>query len=176
MKTSNLFLAAGLVFCSISRSTAFAETVVLDSGKEILSQLALNDLQDKPHHLDEWYGKVIILNFWATWCGPCQIEIPHLIQYQSEYVDKGLRVVGIGLDEARKLNNYVRTVGINYQVLHADPQHYSHLLQDWGDTVGVLPYTVVINRSGQPVYRQAGIFSDEAFNVYVKPLLDTNHF
>lgn len=171
MNTYRLFYIAGLIFCSTAVNIVFADTATNSSKIDSLPRLLLNDLKGRQHDLTEWRGRVIILNFWASWCGPCQIEIPHLIEYQSEYTGKGLQVIGIGLDETRKLNNYVRTIGINYPVLHANPQWDSRLLQEWGDTIGVLPYTVVINRNGQKVYSHAGIFSDEAFSAYVKPLL-----
>lgn len=123
-----------------------------------LPPLILNDLDDKEHNLYDWHGKVIMLNFWATWCGPCQKEIPDFIDYQEKYFDIGLQIIGIGLDEMRKLRNYVRTVGINYPVLHADPElQYSF-------------FTVIIAADGQLVFMQHGVFKRETFDVIVKPL------
>jgi len=136
-----------------------------------VSPLVLPDLSDLSHNLNEWRGKVIILNFWATWCGPCQIEIPHLIRYQDQYAAKGLQIIGVGLDEMKKLRNFVRTVGINYPILRADPENYYPLLNQWGNPFGTLPYTVVIDRQGKFVLMQQGIFSDEAFTEIVLPLL-----
>jgi len=174
MELFKLVFVTSIVFFSAVVNATNAELITNRSNINTLPQLVLNDLQGKQHTLAEWRGRVIILNFWATWCAPCQIEIPHLIKYQAEYADKGLQIVSIGLDEARKLSNYVRTAGINYPVLHADPQRHTGVLQDWGDSVGVLPYTVVINKKDQIVYDQAGIFSDEAFTMFVKPLLHTD--
>ncbi len=136
-----------------------------------LPPLILNDLDGKEHNLYDWHGKVIMLNFWATWCGPCQKEIPDFIDYQAKYFDKGLQVIGIGLDEVRKLRNYVRTVGINYPVLHADPELQYSLLKQWGNSFGVLPFTVIIAADGQLVFMQHGVFKRETFDVIVKPLL-----
>ncbi len=136
-----------------------------------LSPLVLSNLKGEQHNLYDWQGKVIILNFWATWCGPCQIEIPHLIRYQNQFSSKGLQVIGIGLDDIQKLRNFVRTVGINYPILRADPEHYYSLLSKWGNPFGTLPYTVVIDRQGKFVLMQQGIFSDEAFTTAVLPLL-----
>jgi thiol-disulfide isomerase/thioredoxin len=137
-----------------------------------LPPLMLNDLKGQQHNLYDWHGKVIMLNFWATWCGPCQIEIPDFIAYQKDYAKKGLQIVGIGLDETRKLRNYVRTVGINYPVLQADPESQYSLLKQWGNSFGVLPFTVIIGKEGHLVYMQQGIFKKEAFDTYVKPLLN----
>ena len=137
-----------------------------------LPPLILNDLKGKEHSLYEWHGQIIMLNFWATWCGPCQIEIPDFIDYQERYRDKGLQIIGIGLDEARKLRNYVRTVGINYPILQADPELQYSLLKQWGNPFGVLPFTVIIARDGHLVFMQQGIFNKQSFDKIVKPLLN----
>lgn len=137
-----------------------------------LPPLILNDLSGEEHNLYDWHGKVILLNFWATWCGPCQIEIPDFIKYQSRYADKGLQVIGVGLDEVRKLKNYVRTVGINYPILQADPESQYSLLKQWGNSYGILPFTVIIARDGHFVFMQQGILNHQTFEKVVKPLLD----
>ena len=139
-----------------------------------LPPLVLSDLSGRKRNLYDWHGSVIILNFWATWCAPCQIEIPHLIGYQNSYADTGLQVIGIGLDDERKLKNFARTLAINYPILRADPYRDIHLLRLWGDDAGVLPFTVVIDRNGHLVFMQQGIFDREAFLTYVKPLIDRN--
>jgi len=136
-----------------------------------LPPLILNDLDGIEHNLYQWHGKVIMLNFWATWCRPCQIEIPEFINYQSRYADQGLQIIGIGLDEVRKLRNYVRTVGINYPILQADPELQYSLLNQWGDPFGVLPFTVIIGKDGHLIFMQQGILNEQTFDTFVKPLL-----
>ncbi len=138
-----------------------------------MEPLVLNDLEGQRRQLYDWHGQVILLNFWATWCGPCQIEIPDLIAWQQQYGDKGLQVVSVGLDEVRKLRNYARTVGINYPVLVADPDSQFSLLKRWGDPFGVLPFSVVIGKDGHFVFMQQGIFRQQAFDAIVKPLLES---
>ena len=156
-------------------SAMFAETEQKRRGISNaweLPPLILNDLKGQEHNLYDWHGKVIMLNFWATWCGPCQIEIPDFIRYQSRYADKGLQIIGIGLDEVKKLKNYVRTIGINYPILQADPERQYALLNQWGNPFGVLPFTVIIARDGHLVFMQQGILNQINFNTFVKPLLD----
>lgn len=153
-------------------AAAQAENVRPVNKVRALPSLILNDLDGTEHNLYDWRGKVIMLNFWATWCGPCQIEIPYFIKYQQNYAGQGLQIIGVGLDEAQKLRNYVRTLGINYPILRADPEQQYELLNQWGDPSGALPYTVVIDRAGRPVFMQAGIFNEETFEMIVKPLLE----
>ncbi len=136
-----------------------------------LAPLVLEDLQGQERRLYDWHGQVILLNFWATWCGPCQVEVPQLIDYQARYAPRGLQVVSVGLDEPRRLRNFVRTTGINYPVLVTTPGRGTALMRDWGNRAGVLPYTVVIGRDGHLVFMRQGIFDDEAFRAYVLPLL-----
>ncbi len=162
------------IFITNFSSSLNAET--RNKGKAIsnaweLPPLILNDLEGKKHNLYDWHGKIIMLNFWATWCGPCQVEIPDFIEYQKRYADQGLQIIGVGLDEVRKLRNYVRTVGINYPVLQADPELQYSLLKQWGNSFGVLPFTVIIAKDGHFVFMQQGVFSQETFDARVKPLL-----
>jgi len=155
--------------------TIFAE--VQNSNKAIsnaweLPALILDDLDGQKHNLYDWHGKVIMLNFWATWCGPCQIEIPDFIDYQTRYQDKELQIIGVGLDKVRKLKNYVRTVGINYPILQADPELQYSLLKQWGNPFGILPFTIIIARDGHLVFMQQGILNKQSFETFVKPLLE----
>ena len=88
-----------LVFCTFLSlpSTLFAKNPVAHPTNT--PQFSLNDLTGKSHSLEDWKGKVIMLNFWATWCPPCQYEVPHFIRYQKEYADQDLKIIGIAIDE-----------------------------------------------------------------------------
>lgn len=136
-----------------------------------LPPIRLPDLQGEVHGLDEWRGKVIILNFWATWCPPCQYETPDLIRYQGQYGARGLQVIGVGLDEARRLGNFRRHYGINYPILVSGETRGAKLMEQWGNRKGIVPYTVVIAPDGHIAYRRSGQFGDTAFEDFVLPLL-----
>ena len=131
----------------------------------------LKGLDGETHTLSDWKGKVIVMNFWASWCGPCQIEIPEFVQYQAAYADRGLQVIGIGVDEERKLSNVKRTLGINYPVLVLDPMASTRLMKKWGNNSGIIPYTVVINSEGRIKYIHRGQMGSAEFDEYVLPLL-----
>jgi thiol-disulfide isomerase/thioredoxin len=138
-----------------------------------LPPLRLEALGGGTKDLYDWHGRVMVLNFWATWCGPCQTEVPHLIHYQDRYSAAGLQVVGVALDVPRKVRNFARTLGINYPVLLADPASERILLPRWGNPSRGLPFTVVIGRDGHIHYMLNGILDDESFDEYVLPLLQS---
>ncbi len=140
-----------------------------DNGKD---KLLLWGLDGNRHSLEEWRGKVIVLNFWATWCSPCLYEIPDFVAYQEKYRIRGLQIIGVGLDEEKKLRNVQRTFGINYPILFADPKNDSRLMAFWGNGSGVVPYSVVIDRDGRIAYTHLGQMSADTFNESVLPLLD----
>ena len=132
----------------------------------------LEDLDGVTHSLEDWKGKVIMMNFWASWCSPCQYEIPEFVQYQKTYGSRNLQLLGIGVDEKRKLANVARSLGINYPVLVLNPMDSRELMRKWGNDSGIIPYTVVIASNGRIKYIHRGQMDEEAFNTYVLPLLN----
>ncbi len=109
-----IFVVLSLVFfaCPIILNAEKANKGRPISNAWELPPLILNDLDGQKHNLYDWNGKVIMLNFWATWCGPCQIEISDFIKYQRKFEGRGLQIIGVGLDDSRILRDYMRTLGI----------------------------------------------------------------
>ena len=136
-----------------------------------MTPFQLRDLQGDLHSLSDWKGKVIMMNFWASWCSPCQYEIPEFVHYQQQYGAKGLQIIGIGVDEKRKLANVARSLAINYPVLVLEPSVSRQLMSKWGNDTGIIPYTVVIARDGRIKYIHRGQMGQEEFDTYVRPLL-----
>ena len=131
----------------------------------------LDDLNGHSHALSEWKGKVILLNFWASWCGPCQQEIPALIQYQQQYGALGLQVIGIGIDDPRPLRNVSRTFRINYPVLVASGEQGNRLLSQWDNPQQMVPYSVLIGRNGDLLLNYRGTIDNSIIQDYVLPAL-----
>ncbi len=136
-----------------------------------MTPFSLPALDGENHGLEDWKGKVIMMNFWASWCAPCQYEIPEFVQYQKQYADRNLQIVGIGVDDKRPLENVARSLGINYPVLVLDPMDSRQLMRKWGNDTGIIPYTVVIASDGRIKYIHRGQMDEDAFNSYVLPLL-----
>lgn len=127
-----------------------------------LPAFSLPDLSGKPHHISEWQGKIRVINFWATWCPPCRKEIPDFIALQQQYVDRGLVVIGIAIDDQQAVADYLDKTKINYPVLMGTDDGIA-LARQLGNSVDAVPFTVIVNRSGEIVYRQPGELSREKF-------------
>lgn len=110
-------------------------------------EFSLEDTDGKLRSLSEWDGKVIMINFWATWCPPCRREIPAFIEVQEKYHDKGFVIIGVALDTRQAAIDFIDPMGINYPVLVGEEEGINLNLR-YGNHLGVLPYTVIIDKQG----------------------------
>jgi peroxiredoxin len=132
---------------------------------------SLPDLGGTVRRISQWDGKVVLLNFWATWCPPCRKEIPGFIELQERYGPRGFQVVGVAIDDADKVQDFADTMGINYPNLIGDLEAID-IAKSYGDRLGSLPYSVVIDRSGRIVHSHwQGEFEREAVEQIIQPLL-----
>ena len=111
-------------------------------------EFAAADLDGKLRNIKEWDGKLIFLNFWATWCPPCLKEIPDFIELQEEYGSQGFQIIGIAIDDEEAVRNYVSEVGMNYPTMVLESEGVG-LAKRFGNGAGILPYTVIIKRDGE---------------------------
>ncbi|MGB7436192.1 MAG: TlpA disulfide reductase family protein [Candidatus Acidiferrum sp.] len=125
------------------------------------------DLDGKDLSLDASKGKVILLNFWATWCGPCRAEIPGLIELQTKYKDR-LQIIGMVVDEDDEANlrDVVKTAGINYPVALTTPE----VRMAYGG-ITALPTVFVISPEGRVVQKHVGLFNPALYDTEVRALL-----
>ncbi|TAK49631.1 MAG: TlpA family protein disulfide reductase [Betaproteobacteria bacterium] len=128
------------------------------------------DLAGATRGLAQWNGRILLLNFWATWCAPCREEIPMLMELRSEYLQFGVEVVGIAIDMAPKVSDYVKQMQIDYPILVADAGGLD-LMRKLGNTAGGLPYTVLVDRQGNPVRRKLGALRRDELLAMLKPLV-----
>jgi len=97
--------------------------------------------------LSQYKGKIIVLNFWATWCPPCREEMPELSELNSEYKNKNVVVIGVAIDDLSLVKNFSKLTPVSYPVYVAENDGMI-LAENLGNNKGVLPYTVIINQSG----------------------------
>lgn len=132
--------------------------------------LVLPDLAGQPVAVEQWRGKVLAINFWATWCPPCRAEIPDFIRAQGDYGSKGLQVVGIAIDDPAKVRRFVADLGINYPQLLADDA-IMDLSRSLGNVSMGLPFTVIVDRRGAIAYTRVGMVSAKQLNGSINQLL-----
>lgn len=113
------------------------------------------DLGGRPRTLADWRGKILIVNFWATWCAPCLEEIPILVAVREVYASAGVEIVGIAIDLRAKIVEFSRKLSISYPLLIADAGGLD-LMRRLGNTAGSLPYTVFLDRDAVLVRRKLG--------------------
>jgi peroxiredoxin len=129
----------------------------------------VKDMSGTDVRLTDYKGKVILLNFWATWCGPCKIEIPHFIDLYAQYKDQGFVVLGVsGDDDAETLRAYASDMKMNYPVLVG--RDHEDLLDAYGPLFGY-PTSFFIGRDGSICGKQLGPASKEDFERAIKALL-----
>ena len=122
-----------------------------------LRSARFTDLAGQTRQLSEWHDRILVCNFWATWCAPCLDEIPLLLSARQKYGPKGLEIVGIAIDNADKVREFSSSYNISYPILLADANGLD-LMRQVGNSAGGLPYTVVADRQGDMVHRKLGAF------------------
>jgi thiol-disulfide isomerase/thioredoxin len=138
------------------------------AGKPAQLDFTLKDMNGVDIHLASFKGKVILLNFWATWCGPCKAEIPMLVELQDEYRDD-LVVLGLSVDDtAEKLLPYAAEYKMNYPVLVGNGRE--DVQEAFGPLFGI-PVSVIIGRDGLIARKHSGIATKEQFEREIKSLL-----
>lgn len=152
-----LLLAGIGAAAAIAGGVAGALLVQSGTGAARLLATAFADLHGNPRRLVEWQGRVLVCNFWATWCAPCREEIPLLIAAKQQYSVAGLEVVGIGVDHVDKIREFAAKFSIPYPVLIAGPEALG-IMRDLGNKASGLPYTVVLDRAGRILERRLGAY------------------
>lgn len=114
----------------------------------------------KSANIDDWRGKVLVVNFWASWCPPCVEEMPTLDKIAQEYASKNVLIVGIGIDSPSNIRQFLEKTPVSYPIMIGGLDG-SALAKQMGNAQGALPYTVIINAKGKSVFTKLGKISEE---------------
>lgn len=120
--------------------------------------------------LNQYKGKIIVLNFWATWCPPCREEMPELSQLHTENQTKNVVVLGIAIDEIGLVKEFTRETPVSYPLFAAEDEGMA-LGNDLGNDKGVLPYTVIIDANGKVIKTHFGRINKALLETSLRPLL-----
>lgn len=160
-------LAAGVYF-GIERGSPNPSSEPMAAAA--LNGLALPDPEGKEQRIDQWRGKVVVVNFWATWCAPCREEMPEFIKAQRELGPKGLQIVGVAVDQADKVRQFAEEIALNYPVL-VGGFGAMELSRSLGNSVMALPFTVILDRNGAIAHTQLGVLKPDRLKAIIKQLL-----
>ena len=133
-----------------------------------IPDFTLPNLDGNPWRAEEWRDKILVINFWATWCPPCKEEMPLFVKLQEEFADRNVLFVGIAIDDEQAVQDFVDTHGIEFPILLGEEKALA-LSTQLGDRFNALPYTVVADRGGKIILRQAGKMQEAK----LRPLLET---
>jgi len=131
---------------------------------------SLPDMSGKLRYISEWDGKVILLNFWASWCPPCRKELPDFVQLYDDYGSKGFVVVGVAIDKQQDIADFMDSVGVEYPVMISESEGI-RISQAYGNRLGALPYSVIIDRDGQMVSSHLKLLTYQDVEAMIQPLL-----
>jgi len=140
---------------------------VIDTKFEDFS---LFDVDGEQRYLSEWQGKIIVINFWATWCAPCRDEIPAFVELQKQYFDEGLQFIGIALQEADEVRDFINEFNMNYPVL-VGGEGVIKAAKKLGNDIGALPYTVIVDSNGVIAFTRRGPISKSEAESIIQTLL-----
>lgn len=137
---------------------------------EALMAIRLADLNGERQSLSQWRGKVLVVNFWATWCTPCREEIPMFVRAQDKYRAQGLQFIGIAIDQPDNVRAFSKEFSINYPLLIGGMEAVA-LSRLAGNRIGALPFTIVMDRKGKLAATQLGELKEARLDAVIRPHL-----
>ena len=139
-------------------STRYAPQTPATTATATLWTLGFPDVAGRTQALSQWRGQVMVVNFWASWCGPCREEMPDFAALRAQYRSQGVEFVGIAIDNSANVARFLRQMPVDYPILVGEGAAHS-LARQLGNPSGALPYTIVLDRDGNIVLSHLGRLS-----------------
>jgi len=164
-------LGAALLATACSNAVTVKAAVKAEKDRKTAPEFTLKDANGQTVHLADYKGKVVLLDFWATWCGPCKVEIPWFMEFEQQFKNRGFAVLGVSMDEDGwdAVKPYIQDLKINYRVMLGNEE-----ISDLYGGLDSLPTTLLIDRQGKIASVHIGLsLGKEEFRDDIAHLLDT---
>ena len=171
MRGRNAF--ALVLVCAVAAAAGFGAYRYWHGGAgadTARADLGFLDLDGRTHRLEEWRGKLLLLNFWATWCTPCLKEIPLLVETQQQHGARGLQIVGVAMDEVEPVRAFAQRLAMNYPVMVGQAEIVK-AMDELGDELGAFPFSVLVAPDGRILDRRSGDLSREEIGAWLDEYL-----
>jgi len=171
-RTRRVLILAGLLLLTGWLLLALSGKLSNSTGDSTESLYASSfvDKMGTPQPISQWRGKILVVNFWASWCPPCLEEMPSLNQFHQQYQAKGVQVMGISTEDINALKKFEQQLKLDYPILAGDAEAMS-LAQSLGNDRSILPFTVIIDKSGKIAQIVFGKLEKTTLEKVVTPLL-----
>ena len=182
MKNENIKLLLIIFFSTIWNWALFSQDTLISLSqkeklKEVLQDInkapdfTLQALNDSSYILSKMEGKVVLINFWATWCGPCRMEIPEFNELYENYHEKGLEILGISVsDNKKQLKNFTKSFAVDYPLLYGGTRDMNNIMKDYGGVYAV-PSSFLIGKDGSIIWSYPGailkLYDPQTFSTLV---------
>jgi peroxiredoxin len=163
-----VLITAGAVALGVGIGVALWERAEPDASA--LLALSLPDTHGTAQPLRQWQGKVLVVNFWATWCAPCREEMPEFVRAQRELGPQGVQFVGIAIDQPDKVAQFAKELDLNYPALIGSYDAVD-LSKPLGNRLLAMPFTVILDREGHVAHTQLGPFKPPQLRSILAKLL-----
>ena len=170
IKRAILLVSVALFALGVGVYTKLELSPPLLNKNQLSTGFFLSDIYGKQHSINEWQGKIKVINFWATWCSPCLKEIPEFISLQNQYALQGVQFIGIAIDNKDAINKYLSTIQINYPILIAENEGLI-LARQMGNSINSVPFTIIINQQGVILERYFGEINTEKLEEKIRSLI-----
>jgi peroxiredoxin len=172
-----IVLVAVMIYAGVHNSQKSGYTAYANSGDRLQAgdvkgkaapDFTLNNLEGQPVKLSDYRGKAVLLNFWATWCGPCKVEMPWFVDLQKQYGSQGLQIIGVAMDDSGKdaIDKFAKEMGVNYLIV----QGKEAVGDAYGGVLG-LPTTFFIDRNGKIIDSSSGLIGKGEIEDNIKKAL-----
>lgn len=161
-------VAAGVLAWLLARSTD--GEVDADIAPSAIFAATFADPDGNRQSLGQFAGKVVVLNFWATWCAPCREEMPAFVRAERRWAGQGVQFVGLANEDPRRVARFGKDIGVDYP-LWVGGEEIGEFSRRLGNRLGALPYTVILDPSGTPKRAKVGAYSEQELDAALEKVV-----